>query len=73
VADEPVVVERLQVIARRRVPVARRAAGHEVRARVLDRRPRCHHAAGEVKRGGERYEACAARSSSSKSGNSAVS
>ena len=37
------------------------------------RGPRRRDAGGEVERGGERYKACAARSSSSKSGTSAVS
>ena len=73
VTDEPVVVQRLQVVSRRRFAVRGRAPGHELRARVEDGRPRRGNAGREVERGRERYKACAARSSSSKSGSSAVS
>src|SRR5262249_12271261 len=73
VPDEPVVPERLEVVARGCVAVARRAARQEVRACVLHRRPRRRDAGGEVQRDGERYEAGAARSTSSKFGTSAVS
>jgi hypothetical protein len=73
VAYEPVVVQRLQVVARRRFSVGRRAAREEVRPGVLERRPRRGCACREVQGGAERYKACAARTSSSKSGTSAVS
>src|SRR4029077_20394990 len=72
-ADEPVVVEGLQMIAGRRFAVGGRTAGQELRACVGDGRPGRRHACREVKRGAERYIACAARTSSSKSGTSAVS
>ena len=73
VADEPVVVQRLQMVAGRRFAVGRRSAGEEVRAGMDDRRPRRGRAGRKVERSRERYKACAARSSSSKSGTSAVS
>lgn len=73
VADEPEPVVRLQVVARRRLAVARRAAGEEVRARVQDGRPRRRDACGEVERYDEAGKAEAAASSSSKSGTSVVS
>ena len=53
--------------------VGGRAARKEVRAGVEDRRPRRGRARREVQNSPERYKACAARSSSSKSGTSAVS
>ena len=40
VADEPVVVQRLQVVARRRLAVGRCASREEVRPSVLERGPR---------------------------------
>jgi hypothetical protein len=70
---EPVVVEGLQVIAGRCLAVGGRTAGEELRACIADGRPGRRHACREVKRGAERYIACAARTSSSKSGTSAVS
>ena len=73
VADEPVVVQRLQMVAGRRLAVGRRSAGEEVCAGMEDRRPRRGRTGREVERSCERYKACAARSSSSKSGTSAVS
>jgi hypothetical protein len=54
------VVERLEVVAGRRLAVARSAAGHEARSRVPDSRPRRGDAGREVERAGERYEARAA-------------
>ena len=72
-ADEPVVVEGLQVVARRRFAVARSVTREEVRPGVLDRRPRRGCPSREVQRSAEGYKACAARSNSSKSGTSAVS
>ena len=71
--DEPVVVEGLQVIAGRRLAVGGRTSREEVRACIADGRPRRRDARREVERGAERYIACAARTSSSKSGTSAVS
>jgi hypothetical protein len=73
VADQPVVVQRLQMVARRRFAVSGRSAGEEVRAGVKDGRPRRGCPGREVERSAERYKACAARRSSSKSGTSAVS
>ena len=70
VSRQPEVVERLEVVAGRGLAVAGRAAGHESRSSVLDGGPRRGDAAPEVERAGERYEACAAASSSSKSGTS---
>jgi len=72
-ADEPVVVQGLQVVARRRFAVGRRATREKVRPGVLDRRPRRGCPSREVQSSAERYKACAARSNSSKSGTSAVS
>jgi hypothetical protein len=73
VADQPVVVQRLQVVAGGRLAVGRCAAGEELRPGVLERRPRRGRSGREVQGSAERYKACAARSSSSKSGTSAVS
>src|SRR6476659_1480904 len=73
VADEPVVIQRLQMVARRGFAVSGRSAREEVRAGVEDGRPRRGYAGREVERSAERYKACAARRSSSKSGTSAVS
>src|SRR5439155_9892914 len=73
VADEPVVVQRLQVVAGGSFAVRGRPAREEVRARVQDRRPGRGHAGREIQSSAERYKACAARRSSSKSGTSAVS
>jgi len=73
VADEPVVVQRLQMVARRGFAVSGRSAREEVRAGVEDGRPRRGCPGREVERSAERYKACAARRSSSKSGTSAVS
>ena len=73
VADEPVVVQGLQMVARRGFAVSRRSAREEMRAGVEDGRPRRGYPGREVERNAERYKACAARRSSSKSGNSAVS
>src|ERR671931_1328993 len=70
VPRQPEVVERLEVVARRRLAVAGRAAGHEARSGVPDRGPGGGDAGREVERAGERYEARAAASSSSKSGTS---
>ena len=72
-ADEPVVVQRLQMVARRGFAVGGRAAREEVRARVQNRGPGRGYAGREIQSSAERYKACAARSSSSKSGTSAVS
>ena len=72
-ADEPEVVERLQVVTRGGLTVRRRTTREEVGADVQDRRPGRRCSGCEVERGPERYKACAARSSSSKSGTSAVS
>src|SRR6185312_7840141 len=66
-AGEPEPVVGLQVVARCRLAVARRAAGHELRRDVGDRRlgrgdgRAREHGAGD-------YNACAAARSSSKSG-----
>jgi hypothetical protein len=71
--DEPVVVEGLQVVAGRRLAVGGCTPGEELRVCVRDGRPRRRHSGCQVERGAERYIACAARTSSSKSGTSAVS
>ena len=73
VADEPVVIQRLQMVARRGFAVSGRSAREEVRAGVEDGRPRRGYPGREIERSAERYKACAARRSSSKSGTSAVS
>ena len=73
VADEPEVVERLEVVAGCGLAVPGRAAGDELRARVPDGRPRRGDAGSEVERAGERYKARAAASSSSTSGTSSLS
>jgi len=73
VADEPIVVERLQMVSGRSLAVCRSTTREKVGSGVQDRRPGRRHTGGEVQRGPERYKACAARSSSSKSGTSAVS
>ena len=73
VADEPEVVDGLQVVAHRRLAVDHLRPRGEVRAEVLRRRPHRRQADGEVERAGERYKARAAESSSSKSGTSASS
>ncbi len=70
VPDEPEPVAGLEVIARRRLAVARSAAGEEVRSRVPDRGRGRDDRAGEVEPGGERYKARAAASNASKSGTS---
>src|SRR6184192_2368728 len=64
VPDEPVVVQRLQVVARRGLAVRGGASGQEVRAGVQDRGPGGCDRSRQVQRGTERYIACAARSSS---------
>ena len=73
VSDEPVVVQRLQMVSGGRFAVRGSTAGEEVRAGVQDCRPRGRDPCAQVERNAERYIACAARSSSSKSGTSAVS
>src|SRR5207244_595017 len=73
VADEPPVVQRLQMVPRRGLPVPGRAAREEVGPRMEDRGPRGRDPGGEVHRAGERYEACGAASSASNSGPSVVS
>jgi hypothetical protein len=70
---EPVVVEGLEVVAWRRLAVCGRTPREELRACVGNGRPGRRDACGQVERGAERYIACAARTSSSKSGTSAVS
>jgi hypothetical protein len=72
IAEQPEPVGRLKVVARRGLPVARRAAGEEAVVRMPDRRRGRDNARGEVEGGGERYKARAAASSSSKSGTSDV-
>jgi hypothetical protein len=72
-ADEPEVVDRLEVVADRRFALNRLGAGREVGAEVLLGRPHRDQAGREVERAGERYKSRAAESSSSKSGTSAVS
>src|SRR3989442_158728 len=71
VADEPVVVQRLQVVAGGSFAVCGRAAREEVRASVQGRRPGRGRGGREIQSRAERYKACAARRSSSKSGTSA--
>jgi hypothetical protein len=56
-ADEPQVVERLQMVARRSFPPSGSAAGHEVRVGVADGGPGGCGAGEEVERGGEGYKA----------------
>src|SRR6476659_7373811 len=70
VADEPVVVQRLEVVPGRGLAVPRRSAREEVRARVHDGGPRRADPRYEVEEERERYEARTARSSSAKSGSS---
>jgi hypothetical protein len=71
--DEPVVVERLQMIAGRGFALCRPTARHELGADVPHCGPRRRETACEIEGDCERYEGCAARSNSSKSGTSAVS
>jgi hypothetical protein len=71
--DEPVVVERLQMIAGRGFALCRPTARHELGAGMLHCGPRRRDTTCEIERDCERYEGCAARSNSSKSGTSAVS
>ena len=73
VADEPKVVDGLQIVARRGLATNRFRARGEVGAEVLRRGPHRGQAGREVERAGEGYKARAAESSSSKSGTSAVS
>ena len=73
VADEPEPVVRLEVVAGGRLAGPGVAAGEEVRAGVLQRRPGRDDAGAEVERDDEGYKAGAAASSTSKSGTSAVS
>src|SRR5207247_2809845 len=60
VAREQEVVERLEVVARRRLAVGGSGAGQEARPGVPDGRPGGGDTRREVERAGERYEACAA-------------
>ena len=72
VADEPPVIQGLQVIARRRLAVSRGASGEERGARVKDGGPRRRNAGGDVQHACERHIARAAASSTSKFGSSPV-
>ena len=73
ITDEPPVVQRLQVIPRRRIAVPRRPTGEELRTRVQHGRPRGGNSGRDVEDDRERYEARAAASNASKSGSSEVS
>jgi hypothetical protein len=73
VADEPELVAGLQVVARGGRAVSGPALGHEGRVQVPDPGPCRPETCPEVERAGERYNACAAASSSSKSGTSPAS
>ena len=73
VADEPEVVDGLQVVAARRLPRDVLGARGEPRVEMLRRRPHRSQSRREVESAGEGYKARAAESSSSKSGTSAVS
>lgn len=73
VADEPQVIDGLEVVARGGLAVTGRAAGEEVRPRVAERGPGGRYRREGVEREGEADEACAAKSSSSTSGTSAAS
>ena len=73
VPDEPELVADLEVVARRRLAVPRAALGHEGRVQVPGTGPCRKETCPEVERAGERYNARAAASSSSKSGTSPVS
>jgi hypothetical protein len=57
VADQPQVVERLEMVSGRSLAAAVRAAGHEVRAGVEDRRPGRGDTRDQVERDGEDYKA----------------
>ncbi len=59
-ADEPVVVQRLEVISRRGLAVAGGAPREEVRTRVQDGRPGGADPCREVEEERERYKARAA-------------
>ena len=71
-AEEPEAPAGLQMVARRGLAVAPLVACEEVRARVLERRPRREQARRDVERYGEADKPRAAASSSSKSGSSEV-
>src|SRR5204863_7864816 len=73
VADEPEVVDGLQVVARGGLATNRLRACGEVGAEGLRGWPHRSKGGREVERAGEGYKARAAESSSSKSGTSAVS
>ena len=73
VPDEPELVADLEVVARRRLAVPRATLGHEGRVHVPGTGPCRKKTCPEVERAGERYNARAAASSSSKSGTSPVS
>src|SRR4029450_8910283 len=73
VPDEPEVLLRLQVVARRRLARDRGPAREEARPGVVELRGHREHARAEVERDEERYRGRAAESSSSKSGTSAAS